>query len=240
MDKLNIGTSGWHYEHWRGPFYPDHLGPADMLSHYCRHFSTVEINNSFYRLPVENTLADWRRTAPDEFCFSVKASRYITHMKKLKDFGQPLETFLNRIGGLQNRLGPVLFQLPPRWKFNAKRLKEFVAGLPDGFRFVLEFRDPSWYDRRAFDILTDRGVALCIHDMRGSEAPRQQTAEFVYVRLHGPQTYSGRYDKQTLSGWAGAFSSWKRQGKDIFCYFNNDAQGHAVSNALELKQMLEP
>jgi len=119
-------------------------------------------------------------------------------------------------------------------------LQEFVEGLPDGFRFVLEFRDPSWYDRRAFDILTDRGVALCIHDMDGSVAPKEITAEFVYVRLHGPQTYSGRYDKQTLSGWAGAFSSWKRQGKDIFCYFNNDAQGHAPRNALELKQMLEP
>ena len=240
MAALNIGTSGWHYRHWLGPFYPDHMDSADMLSHYCRYFTTVEINNSFYRLPSEETLADWRRTVPKTFCFSVKASRYLTHMKKLKDFHRPLQTFLYRVGVLENRLGPVLFQLPPRWKFNPERLQAFVAGLPSGFRFVFEFRDPSWYDPRAFEILAERNMALCIHDMAGSVSPKAVTGDFIYVRFHGPQKYGGHYDTQTLSGWAGAFSTWKRQGKTIFCYFNNDAQGHAVRNALALKRMLEP
>jgi uncharacterized protein YecE (DUF72 family) len=239
MGRLKIGTSGWHYEHWRGPFYPEHMDAGQMLSHYCRSFTTVEINNSFYRLPSENTLSDWRRTVPRTFCFSVKASRYITHMKKLKDFHQPLQTFLDRVALLGDRLGPVLFQLPPRWKFNPERLQKFVAGLPDGFRFVFEFRDPSWYHRRAFDILAERGVGFCMHDMSGSVSPKALTAEFLYVRFHGPQKYGGSYSAQTLSGWAGAFSTWKRQGKEIFAYFNNDARGHAVRNALALKRMLE-
>lgn len=239
MSVLNIGTSGWHYSHWRGPFYPEHTAAAEMLPYYCRHFKTVEINNSFYRLPSAKTLADWRKTVPASFRFSVKASRYITHMKKLKDFQGPLETFLERIGVLQDRLGPILFQLPPRWSFNLKRLRAFVAGLPPAFRFVMEFRDVSWYDRRALDILAEHGVALCIHDMAGSAAPREITAEFVYIRFHGPQKYGGSYAEHALSGWAGAFSSWIRQGKDIYAYFNNDAEGHAVRNALALKRMRE-
>ena len=238
MARLSIGTSGWHYKHWRGPYFPEDIPSEAMLEHYCGDFSTVEINNSFYHLPSEATLADWRQTVPNGFCFSVKASRYITHMKKLKDFEEPLATFLERVGLLEDRLGPVLFQLPPRWHFNPSRLEAFLDGLPDGYRFVLEFRDPEWYDRRALDMLADHGAALCLHDMQGSTAPREVTADFVYVRLHGPRTYEGAYDKQTLAGWAGAFSAWMRKGWDVFCYFNNDEKGHAVRNARELKDML--
>lgn len=239
MATLNIGTSGYHYKHWRGPYYPDDMYADAMLAHYCRDFRTVEINNSFYGLPSEETLADWRRTVPQGFRFSVKGSRYITHMKKLKDFDAPLATFLDRVGLLEDRLGPVLFQLPPRWHFNPERLAAFLKGLPGGFRFVLEFRDPEWYDPRAFDMLTSRGAALCLHDMEGSTAPREVTADFVYVRFHGPRTYGGSYDNQTLAGWAGAFSTWMAQGRDIYCYFNNDEKGHAVRNALALKDMLD-
>jgi uncharacterized protein YecE (DUF72 family) len=209
-----------------------------MLARYSRDFATVEVNNSFYGLPSEETLEDWRETVPAHFRFSVKASRYITHMKKLKDFEEPLATFLERVELLGDRLGPVLFQLPPRWHFNPSRLKAFLAGLPDGRRFVLEFRDPDWYDRRALDMLAERGAALCLHDMAGSRAPREVTAGFVYIRLHGPQTYGGRYDRQTLAGWAGAVSAWMRKGCDVYCYFNNDQKGHAVQNARELKAML--
>jgi uncharacterized protein YecE (DUF72 family) len=238
MANVRIGTAGWHYKHWRGPYYAADISSGAMLTQYCRDFTTVEINNSFYHLPSEETLADWRETVPGAFCFSVKASRYITHMKKLKDFEEPLATFLDRVDLLGGRLGPVLFQLPPRWHFNPGRLASFLAGLPDGYRFVLEFRNPEWYDRRAFDMLTERNVALCLHDMQGSTAPREVTADFVYVRLHGPRTYGGAYDTQTLAGWAGAFSAWMRKGCDVFCYFNNDAKGHAVRNARELKNML--
>ena len=237
MATAHIGTSGWHYKHWRGPYYAEDIASGAMLTRYCRDFATVEINNSFYSLPSGETLAAWRETVPDGFCFSVKASRYITHMKKLKDVAEPLGTFLKRVDRLGDRLGPVLFQLPPRWHFNPARLKSFLDGLPDGYRFVLEFRDPEWYDPRALEMLAERGAALCIHDMQGSSAPREVTADFVYVRLHGPRTYGGRYDTQTLSGWAGAFASWMRQGLDLFCYFNNDDKGHAVKNARELNAM---
>jgi len=238
MSALHIGTSGWHYQHWRGPYYPPDIAAEAMLAHYARDFATVEINNSFYNLPSPETLEDWRAAVPAGFRFSVKASRYITHMKKLKDFEQPVAAFIERMDFLKGKLGPVLFQLPPRWHFNPSRLRAFLEGLPKGYRYVLEFRDPEWYDRRALDMLADRGAALCLHDMEGSGAPREVTADFVYVRLHGPRTYGGGYGKQTLAGWAGAFSTWLRAGRDVFCYFNNDAKGHAVRNARELKEML--
>jgi len=238
MQTINIGTSGWHYQHWRGVFYPHGMAAVDMLSYYSRHFTTVEVNNAFYQLPTEDALENWRTAVPKPFCFSLKASRYITHMKKLKDFQEPLARLLDRIGRLKENLGPILFQLPPRWKFNPERLAAFAGGLPGDYRFVLEFRDPSWYDRRAMRILAGEGIAMCLHDMPGSASPRETTADFVYVRLHGPQKYGGSYDRQALAGWAGAFSTWQRQGKTIYCYFNNDAEGHAVNNALRLKKML--
>ncbi|MFZ7127598.1 MAG: DUF72 domain-containing protein [Desulfobacterales bacterium] len=238
MARLNIGTSGWHYDHWRGVFYPDRLDPSELLSHYCRYFKTVEVNNTFYRLPSESALSDWREAVPRDFLFSIKASRFMTHLKKLKDFQKPLETFLERIDILEGCLGPVLFQLPPRWKFNSERLRSFAEGLPDGYRFAFEFRDATWYDSGAFDILRERGLALCLHDMAGSVSPHEATADFIYVRLHGPQRYGGRYDRREMSGWANAFSAWMREGKDIFCYFNNDDQGNAVRDALEMKRLL--
>ena len=161
-ENIHIGTSGWHYDHWSGPFYPEDLSKDEFLSYYSKVFHTVEINNSFYHLPSEETFTKWRDTVPDGFIFSVKASRYITHMKKLKDPQEPVTNFMKRVDVLEDKLGPILFQLPPRWKVNPERLINFLKALPAGFRYTFEFRDSSWFDQRVMDALTDQGAAFCI------------------------------------------------------------------------------
>ena len=237
--KIHVGTSGWHYEHWYGAFYPDDLPKESLLSYYAKHFKTVEINNSFYRLPEKKTLEAWRETIPTGFVFTVKGSRYITHMKKLKGAEEALCNFLERIDVLGETLGPVLFQLPPRWKFNPRRLENFLGRLPAQGRFAFEFRDPSWHDPAACELLKNNNAAFCIYDFAGRQSPRDVTADFVYVRLHGPGgAYRGTYGSSALSAWAAAFSAWAAQGKDVFCYFDNDEAGYAVKNALSLQAMV--
>ncbi len=237
--RLYIGTSGWHYEHWLGPVYPENAKKKELLDLYGEMFSTVEINNSFHQLPAPETLADWKGRAPDGFLFAVKASRYITHMKKLKDPEEPVGKFLAGVEHLGDKLGPILFQLPPKWRFNAERLEAFLDGLPPGRRYVFEFRDPSWENDEAWKILEKHNAANCIHDMDGRLSPKKVTADFVYIRLHGPGApYEGSYSKNSLAGWAGAFSAWVRQEKDVFCYFDNDQNGYAAINAKTLKQMV--
>ena len=237
--RIHIGTSGWHYQHWRGPFYPADLPPAKMLAYYAQRLDTVEVNNSFYRLPEKDTLVTWRDTTPADFLFAVKASRYITHMKKLKDPEQPVAAILERIHLLDHKLGPLLFQLPPRWRANVPRLRAFLAALPTGLRYTFEFRDPTWFVPEVYDLLAEHDAALCIHDFRGHESPKEVISDWVYIRLHGPEEgYQGRYTTQQLAGWAGAISTWTRQGRDVYCYFNNDMAGYAVSEALELQAML--
>jgi uncharacterized protein YecE (DUF72 family) len=236
---IHIGTSGWHYDHWRGPFYPEDLAPKDFLTFYRQHFHTVEINNSFYRLPSEKTLVDWRESVPSGFIFAVKGSRYITHMKKLKDPGQSVPPLLERLQALGDRLGPILFQLPPRWHFNEERLQTFLEALPRNYRYALEFRDPSWLNQKACRLLSKHGAAFCIYELAGRISPKKVTADFVYIRLHGPgAAYQGRYDRQTLAGWAGAISAWTAQGLTVFAYFDNDEAGYAAQNARELQEML--
>jgi len=236
---FHIGTSGWHYNHWKGPFYPENLDSADFLKYYCQKFQSVEINNSFYKLPERETLRAWKNAVPPNFIFAVKGSRYITHMKKLKDPEQSLARFMERIVTLEEKLGPILFQLPPRWPFNPQRLQAFLAALPQEYRYALEFRDPSWTNSRTFKILTDYHVAFCIYEFAGYLSPRMVTADFVYIRLHGPEgPYQGSYDHRTLAGWAEAIRTWAAQGKEVFCYFDNDEAGYAALNALELQEML--
>jgi uncharacterized protein YecE (DUF72 family) len=236
---IHIGTSGWHYDHWRGPFYPEDLASADFLQFYQQKFHTVEINNSFYRLPSEKALVDWREAVPSGFIFAVKGSRFITHMKKLKEPENSIAPFIARVPLLGDRLGPILFQLPPRWQFNGERLRNFLAALPREYRYALELRDPSWLNQEACEILKEHGVAFCIYELAGRVSPREVTADFVYIRLHGPGgAYQGRYDRRTLADWAGAISAWATQGKAVFCYFDNDEAGYAALNALELQEML--
>ncbi len=237
--KIHIGTSGWHYDHWKGPFYPQDCAKKDFLAFYVNRFQTAEINNSFYQLPKTKTLKAWRDQVPAGFIFSVKASRYITHMKKLKDGETTVPPLLNTIALMGKKLGPVLFQLPPKWKCNPSRLSTFISGLPEGLQYTFEFRDPTWFDPRVYDILTEHNAAFCIYELAGQLSPREITAGFIYVRLHGPEgAYQGQYSKKTLSGWAGAFSQWSQQGKEIFCYFDNDQAGYAPQDALRLREML--
>ncbi|HEV8132879.1 MAG TPA: DUF72 domain-containing protein [Acidobacteriota bacterium] len=236
--QIRIGTSGWHYKHWYDRFYPAHLPPARMLSFYADHFDTVEINNTFYHLPAKSTLREWRKTAPENFCFAVKASRYLTHMKKLKSPAAGLKKFFSHTDILKETLGPVLFQLPPRWHCNIERLSDFLQALPARHRYSFEFRDSSWLVPAVFDLLARHKAALCIYDLAGFRSPVEVTADFVYVRLHGTTSvYQGDYPKASLRAWATRIESWHRL-KDIYFYFNNDAGGYAVANAMELRRML--
>jgi uncharacterized protein YecE (DUF72 family) len=239
-ELVHIGTSGWHYAHWRGSFYPEDLDPGQWLQDYAQRFATVEINNSFYQLPERETLVRWRDAVPPRFTFAVKASRYITHMKKLLDPVEPVTNFIERVGALGDRLGPVLFQLPPHWGRDPERLSSFLDVLPQDHRYAVEFRDPSWFDDEVYQILRSYGAAFCIYYFGDLASPKEVTADWIYVRFHGPDgAYHGSYSTELLSGWAGAFATWSAQGKEIYAYFNNDAEGHAPQDAARLQAMIE-
>jgi uncharacterized protein YecE (DUF72 family) len=238
--NIHIGTSGWQYDHWRGPFYPEHLSRNAFLAYYAERFQTVEINNSFYQLPKKETLNHWNESVPENFIFSFKASRYITHMKKLKDPQASLSRMMETVGFLDGKLGPILFQLPPKWGFDPERFYDFLEALPAQYRYAFELRDPSWLDSRAYEALAQIGAAFCIYELAGRMSPKEITADFVYIRLHGPADvpYKGQYSTKTLSGWAGAISTWAEEGREVFCYFDNDEAGYAAQDALRLQKML--
>lgn len=237
--RLRIGTSGWHYAHWRGRFYPWELPSSGWLAFYAGRLTSTEINQSFYGLPSSDQLRTWSQATPDDFLFAAKASRYLTHLKKLKDPAQPLVRLENRLRGLGPKLGPILFQLPPNWRFNADRLDSFLSLLPTGQRHVFEFRDHRWINDRSQQLLSDHGAAFCIYELGGFQSPLLVTADFVYLRLHGPQAaYQGNYGIQALVHWAGRIRNWSDQGLDVYCYFDNDQEGYAVTNALSLNQIL--
>ena len=237
--KIHVGTSGWHYMHWKGPFYPADMPAKNFLPHYAERFDTTEVNNSFYKLPSKETFSTWRDTVKKNFLFAVKASRFITHMKKLKDPQEPLSRLYGAVEGLGDKLGPILFQLPPGWNYNAERLETFVNALSSNYRYTFEFRNPSWFNEEAFELMRKKNLALCFYELEGVTAPREITADFVYVRLHGPGgKYEGKYDAETLKQWVREFRSWSRSGKDVYCYFDNDHLGYAAMNAAEVKEML--
>lgn len=237
--KIFIGTSGWHYKHWIGTFYPKDMKAPEFTEHYVKYFSTVEINNSFYKLPSKETFDNWANSVPKDFIFSVKANRFMTHMKKLKD---PKTTFNNLIEnavGLKDKLGPILFQLPPRWKYNEQRFKTFLEVLPRHYRYTIEFRDPSWYNDSAYQLLRENNVAFCIYELEYHLSPTITTADFVYIRLHGPgNKYEGSYDDAALEQWTKSIKSWQNEGKDVFIYFDNDQNGYAAMNAIRIQEMI--
>lgn len=233
---IKIGTSGWMYEHWIGSFYPNDLSSEEMLPFYAEVFETVEVNNTFYQLPGETEVAAWKKRAPKGFLFAVKANRYITHMKNLLEPEEPVETLMERIGLLDQKLGPTLFQLPPRWNVNPKRLADFIRVLPSGGRYAMEFRDRSWYCGQIYRLLEKAGIAFCIHDHRDAPSPEEVTADFIYVRFHGPTgEYGGTYSEEHLRDWAQKMQSWSSHGSDVYAYFNNDMKGYAVDNARQLR-----
>jgi uncharacterized protein YecE (DUF72 family) len=239
MANIRIGTSGWHYKHWCGPFYDEKLPASKMLAEYYRHFDTVEINNSFYRLPTEDAFRCWRESTPKNFLFAVKGSRFITHMKKLKDPENALENLIPRAEQLKEKLGPILWQLPPKWGINTDRLEEFLSALPTKHRYAIEFREPSWHTERVYEILHKHNAAFCIFELAGHHSPLQVTANWTYVRLHGPGArYQGSYTDQKLSEWAEWIATQRQAGRDVYVYFDNDQAGYAAHNALQLKRLV--
>lgn len=236
--QVHIGASGWAYSHWRGIFYPADLPARAWFSFYARHFHTVEINNTFYRLPAESAFEAWRLQAPAGFIYALKASRYLTHIKRLKEPEAPLQLFLSRASLLGPHLGPILYQLPPHWSLDLGRLEHFLQILPADYQHVLEFRHPSWLCEEVFSLLERYGVALCIHDMPPLEVPLRVTAPLVYVRFHGGPDYFGDYSDAELAEWAERIVGWCVAGYAVYVYFNNDALAYAVKNALTLCRML--
>jgi uncharacterized protein YecE (DUF72 family) len=236
---IHIGTSGWQYQHWRGPFYPVDLPPSKMLAWYAEHLDTVEINNSFYRLPSSEALGSWCQQTPSSFCFALKASRYITHNHKLKDPQDTVERFMKAVEKLKRRLGPILFQLPPSWKVNVERLDAFLAGLSPSHDYVFEFRHQSWNVQPVYEVLRRHNAALCVYELGGFQSPIEITADFTYVRLHGPgNKYQGDYSVAALRGWAKRIEQWRKKLGHIFVYFDNDQAGFAAKNSLQLKTMI--
>jgi len=239
MPEYYIGTSGWHYEDWRGFFYPDNLPKAKWLEFYARYFPTVELNNSFYRLPSEKAFINWREVAPEGFIFAVKASRFITHVKRLKDVQEPLQNFLRRADLMGDKLGPLLFQLPPNMKRNDDRLESFLTILPGRYRRVFEFRHESWFDDEVFKILRSYNAGWCVYDMPDLTSPMVSTSDFGYVRFHGSDgLYSSSYTDKELSVWSNRIANLRKGLKTVYIYFNNDIAGYALDNARTLRRLL--
>jgi uncharacterized protein YecE (DUF72 family) len=238
MADLRIGCSGWSYKDWRGPFYPPEVKVRDHLAYYATRFSTAEINATFYGLPSDKTVRAWRDHVPDGFLFAWKASRFLTHSRKLDDAKDSLDLMLDRMAPLGDRFGPILFQLPPSMRLDRDRLAAFLKLLPRGRRATVEFRHPSWYEAAIFALLAEHDVSLCLSDHHDAPAPWEVTAGWVYVRGHGPGgRYHDRYPDADLKSLAGRIKDWRSQGKDVFCYFDNDIKSAAPQDADRMVQL---
>jgi uncharacterized protein YecE (DUF72 family) len=235
---IHVGCSGWVYKHWRGIFYPEGLPQKRWFEFYAAEFDTVEINNSFYHLPKPETFDKWRDQAPDGFCYAVKANRFITQAKKLKDPEEPLERFLTPTRRLKEHLGPILFQLPPSMKINLERLETFLKTLPKQVISAFEFRNKSWYNEEVLALLDRYEAGFVSQDMKSLASPRWASGKDAYVRFHGSAgKYWGRYSDETLLEWADWCLEQARGGRHVWCYFNNDIHGHAIEDARTLKSM---
>jgi uncharacterized protein YecE (DUF72 family) len=237
MARYIVGTSGWVYPHWRGPFYPQGVSQGRWLDFYARHFSTVELNNSFYHLPSERAFLHWKETTPPGFLFSLKVSRLITHLKKLRNVEAPLEGFLSRARLLREKLGPLLYQLPPQMPRDLALLEAFLRLLPRDLQHVFEFRNRAWLVDEVYELLGLYGMGFCIYDMPGLTTSEIATAGYAYVRFHGSTgLYSSCYSDGELETWAQKIKALPAQ--TVYIYFNNDAEAHAVANARTLAQLL--
>jgi uncharacterized protein YecE (DUF72 family) len=235
--ELRVGCSGWSYRDWRGVVYPRDVPASRWFAAYAELFDTVELNNTFYRLPPEQTVERWREQAPAGFVYAVKVGAFGTHRKKLGDPTGWLDRHLDRVRRLGASTGPQLVQLPPRWRRNVPRLDEFLDAAPDDLRWAVEVRDRSWLHDDVFDVLARHGAALCVHDLVRAH-PWELTADWAYVRFHGPdpdRRYHGRYGGRRLWRPAERIGEWCDAGRDVFAYFNNDFHGHAVVDARWLR-----
>jgi uncharacterized protein YecE (DUF72 family) len=234
-----IGTSGWHYDDWRGRFYPEKLPKPKWLEFYAGHFPTVELNNTFYRLPSESAFNNWHDSSPPDFSFAVKVSRFITHIKRLKDCHEAITNFMSRAGILKEKLGPLLYQLPPSMHRHDETLESFLHDLPRGFKHVIEFRHQSWLVEEVFNILHHYNAGLCVFDMPTLTCPLLSTADFAYIRFHGSDSlYSSCYTDEELSDWAKKIANLAENLESVYIYFNNDVQGFAIKNAETIKRFL--
>lgn len=237
---IKIGTSGWAYKHWGGCFYPENLKKGRLLPYYTKTFDSVEVNNTFYNLPNKAIIRNWREITPSNFLFAIKANRYITHMKNLLNPQEPVNNLIEHIQELKEKLGPILFQLPPHWKINSKRLENFLKVLPNGYKFTFEFRNKSWYQKKVYNLLEKEGHAFCVHDHRDAPSPTKITSDFVYIRFHGPDGfYRSKYKTSTLNKWSRRIKDWDATDLDVYAYFNNDAHAYAIENAKALKTLLD-
>jgi uncharacterized protein YecE (DUF72 family) len=241
MGEARVGTSGWVYRDWRGTVYPADLPQRQWFADYATRFDTVELNSTFYRLPSESTVEGWARQAPPGFLYAMKLGAFGSHRMKLRDAASWLPNHLERARRLGDALGPTLVQLPPRWRGNADRLDEFLSIAPRTMRWAVEFREPSWLRDDVFAVLRRHGAALCLHDLLPG-LPWMLTAEWTYVRFHGPAAlenkYRGRYDGRRLWRTADRLTRWLDDGHDVYAYFNNDFNGDAVRDAEWLRDRL--
>jgi len=227
------------YKHWRGLFYPEKLAVKRWFAFYAEEFDTVEINNSFYHLPPPRTFEGWQRQAPPGFCYAVKANRFLTQAKKLKDCKEPIARQMASFYELRPKLGPILYQLPPRFALNLERLESFLKLLPQDVTNVFEFREPSWYADEVFALLDRYGASLCAHDMPGSKSPRLAVGPIAYLRFHGGLgKYYGRYTDKALLEWTDWIAGESRAGRAVWAYFNNDPEAHAIHDAQTLRAMV--
>jgi uncharacterized protein YecE (DUF72 family) len=238
--EIYIGTSGWKYKHWDTSFYPEDLKKTAQLMYYQSKFNTVELNNSFYRQPQGSQFVKWKNAVGSSFLYAVKANRYFTHLKKLKVEPESVHAFLESVACLDEKLGPILFQLPPHWKINSERLSYFIKLLPTSYRYAFEFRNRTWYCEEIYAILKANNCAFVIYELDGHLSPLEVTADFVYIRLHGPGAkYQGSYTDHALKRWAAHCEEWKKQDKTVYLYFDNDQAGYAAFNAITLLDLLK-
>lgn len=239
--RVRIGCSGWMYRDWRGVVYPAELPQRRWLACYAEMFDTVELNSTHYRLPEASTVKSWAEQVPDGFCYAVKVGRYGTHRRKLRDAATWLPRHVDRIAALGPHLGPQLVQLPPRWRRDVGRLDELLSVAPSGWRWAVEVRDPSWLHDDVLACLHRHGAALCLHDLLTGH-PWERTADWTYVRFHGPRAvedrYHGRYGGRRLWRVADRLGAWRDEGTDVYAYFNNDDDGHAAEDARWLRRRL--
>jgi uncharacterized protein YecE (DUF72 family) len=241
MARVLIGTSGWHYASWRGLFYPKGVPLKTQLRYYADQFQTTELNGVFYRTPTPDAVRNWRGDTGRDFVFAWKASKFITHWKRLSQNSvNSLELLEDRLSLLGDKAGPILFQLPPNFAVDCERLASFLNLLSKKRRYSFEFRNPSWYEPRVLRQLSDHNISLCLSDHHDAPAPWKRTANFLYVRGHGPGgRYWGHYTAATLRQWAKRINAWKKQGCDVYVYFDNDQKSAAPADALRLREFLE-
>jgi uncharacterized protein YecE (DUF72 family) len=238
--RYYIGTSGWHYDDWRGRFYPEKLTKAHWLEFYASHFPTLELNNTFYRLPKDTVFQKWYDASPYGFVFSVKVSRFITHIKRLQDCEDEVNKFMSRATLLKEKLGPILYQLPPGLHRDDERLNAFLTVLPRGLKHVIEFRHESWFNEDVFQILRRYHTGFCVFDMPKLTSPLIATSDFAYIRFHGSGSlYSSCYSDEEIDDWARKITRLAKDMKAFYIYFNNDVQGFALKNAATLTDYLE-